>query len=54
MYKKAFAKGIAAASSINESCISAGIKPIAAENEWEALRVAKFQAAMNSIQFISE
>lgn len=33
MYKKAFAEGIAAASSINESCISAGMNPITAENE---------------------
>lgn len=41
MYKKAFAEGIAAASSINESCISAVMNPIATENEWEALRVAK-------------
>lgn len=41
MYKKGFAEGIAAASSINESCITAVMNPFAAENEWQALRAAK-------------
>lgn len=40
MHKKAFAEGMAAASSINESCVSAAMNPIATENEWKALRAA--------------
>lgn len=41
MHKKAFAEGIDAASSINESCVAAAMNLIAIENEWKALRAAK-------------
>lgn len=41
MHKKAFAEGIAAASSINKSCVAAAMNLITIENEWKALRAAK-------------